>query len=118
EISDTAREKDFVLAIIAQNQNRLIGGNVPLDRMQTISGKLNDNDGYTYISAKFLQDECSRDGRDYHKLADDLVAIGFFVPADTIEKGRKKTRDTVNKKLGKTSTRCYRISNDILNEGE
>ena len=118
EISDTVREKDFVLAIIAQNQNRLIGGNVPLDRMQTICGKLNDNDGYTYISAKFLQDECTRDGRDYHKLVADLVAAGFFVPADTIEKGRKKTRDTVNKKLGKTSTRCYRISNDSLNEGE
>ena len=118
EISDTVREKDFVLAIIAQNQNRLIGGNVPLDRMLTICGKLNDNDGYTYISAKFLQDECIRDGRDYHKLVTDLVAAGFFVPADTIEKGRKKTRDTVNKKLGKTSTRCYRISNDSLNEGE
>lgn len=118
EISDTVREKDFVLAIIAQNQNRLIGGNVPLDRMQTICGKLNDNDGYTYISAKFLQDECIRDGRDYHKLVTDLVATGFFVPADTIEKGRKKTRDTVNKKLGKTSTRCYRISNDSLNESE
>ena len=118
EISDTGREKDFVLAIIAQNQNRLIGGNVPLDRMQAICGKLNDNDGYTYISAKFLQDECIRDGRDYHKLVTDLVAAGFFVPADTIEKGRKKTRDTVNKKLGKTSTRCYRISNDSLNEGE
>jgi len=86
--------------------------------MQTICGKLNDNDGYTYISAKFLQDECIRDGRDYHKLVTDLVAVGFFVPADTIEKGRKKTRDTVNKKLGKTSTRCYRISNDNLNEGE
>lgn len=80
EISDTTRERNFVLAIIAQNQNRFIGGNVPLDRMQTISGKLNDNDGYTYISAKFLQDECSRDGRDYHKLADDLVAAGFLVP--------------------------------------
>ena len=118
EISDTVREKDFVLAIIAQNQNRLIGGNIPLDRMQTICGKLNDNDEYTYISAKFLQDECIRDGRDYHKLVTDLVAAGFFVPADTIEKGRKKIRDTVNKKLGKTSTRCYRISNDSLNEGE
>ena len=118
EISDTEREKDFVLAIVAQNQNRLIGGNVPLDRMQTICGKLNDNDGYSYIAAKFLQDECIRDGRDYHKLVADLVAAGFFVPNDTIEKGRKKTRDTVNKKLGKTSTRCYRISNDSLNDGE
>ena len=116
EISDTAREKDFVLAIIAQNQNRFIGGNVPLDRMLTICGKLHDNDGYTYISAKFLQDECSRDGRDYHKLADDLVAAGFFVPSDTIEKGRKKPLATVNKKLGKASARCYRISNNTLNE--
>lgn len=116
EISDTAREKDFVLAIIAQNQNRFIGGNVPLDRMLTICGKLHDNDGYTYISAKFLQDECSRDGRDYHKLADDLVAAGFFVSSDTIEKGRKKPLATVNKKLGKASTRCYRISNNTLNE--
>ena len=116
EISDTAREKDFVLAIIAQNQNRFIGGNVPLDRMLTICGKLHDNDGYTYISAKFLQDECSRDGRDYHKLADDLVAAGFFVSSDTIEKGRKKPLATVNKKLGKASTRCYRINNNTLNE--
>ena len=116
EISDTAREKDFVLAIIAQNQNRFIGGNVPLDRMLTICGKLHDNDSYTYISAKFLQDECSRDGRDYHKLADDLVAAGFFVSSDTIEKGRKKPLATVNKKLGKASTRCYRISNNTLNE--
>lgn len=115
EISDTAREKDFVLAIIAQNQNRFIGGNIPLDRMLTICGKLNDNDGYTYIAAKFLQDECNRDGRDYHKLADDLVAAGFFVPADTIEKGRKTPLATVNKKLGKASARCYRISNKALN---
>ena len=115
EISDTARARDFVLAIIAQNQSRFIGGNIPLDRMLTICGKLNDNDGYTYISAKFLQDECNRDGRDYHKLADDLVAAGFFVPSDTIEKGRKTPLATVNKKLGKASARCYRISNNALN---
>ena len=83
--------------------------------MLTICGKLNDNDGYTYISAKFLQDECNRDGRDYHKLADDLVAAGFFVPADTVEKGRKTPLATVNKKLGKASARCYRISNKALN---
>ena len=118
EISDTERERNFVLAIIAQNQNRFINGNVPLDRMQTVCGKLNDNDGHTYFSAKFLQDECIRNGFDYHKLVADLVADGFFIPDDTIEKGRKKTRDSVNKKLGKTSTRCYRISNDSLNEND
>jgi len=118
EISDTARERDFVLSIIAQNQNRFIGGNVELDRMQAIWGKLNDNDGYTYFSAKALQDECNHSGYNYHKLIDDLVADGFFVPADTTEKGRKKPLATVNKKLGKASTRCYRISTKNLSESE
>ena len=118
EISDTEREKDFVLAIIAQNQNKFIGGNVPLERMLAIWGKLKDKDGYTYFSAKSLQEACVIAGFDYHKLVSDLVDVGFFVPDDTIEKGRKKTRDTVNKKLGKTSTRCYRISNDSMNDGK
>ena len=118
EISDTTRERNFVLAIIAQNQNRFIGGNVPLDRMLTICGKLNDNDGHTYIAAKFLQDECNRNGFDYHKLVTDLIEDGFFIPADTTEKGRKNPLSTVNKKLGKASTRCYKISTQTLNEGE
>jgi hypothetical protein len=109
EISDTAREKDFVLGVIAQNQNRFIGGNVPLDRMQTICGKLDDRGDYNYIAAKFLQDTCSADGFDYKKLVDDLIAEGFFIPADTIEKGRKKPLATVKKLLGKVNTRCYRI---------
>ena len=118
EISDTAREKIFVISIIAQNQNRFIGGNVPLDRMQTICGKLKDHDSYTYIAAKFLQDECERNGFDYHKLVSDLVAAGFFIPADTIETGKKSTLTTVQKKIGKVNTRCYRINNDSLNDGE
>ena len=109
EISDTAREKDFVLGIIAQNQSRFIGGNIPLDRMQAICGKL-DDPKFIYIAAKFLQDTCSADGFDYKKLVDDLVADGFFVPADTIEKGRKTPLTTVKKQLGKVNTRCYRIS--------
>ena len=107
EISDVAREKEFVRGFVAQNQSRFVGGNIPLDRMQSICGKLDDRE-YVYISAKFLQDECNRDGRDYRKLVDDLVATGFFKPADTLEKGRKAPLATVNKKLGKVSTRCYR----------
>ena len=118
EISDTAREKIFVISIISQNQNRFIGGNVPLDRMQTICGKLKEHDSYTYIAAKFLQDECERNGFDYHKLVSDLVAAGFFIPADTIETGKKSTLTTVQKKIGKVNTRCYRINNDSLNDGE
>ncbi len=117
EISDTARGKDFVLAIIAQNQSRFIGGNIPLDRMQTICGKLDDRE-YVYIAAKFLQDECNRDGRDYRKLVDDLVATGFFTPADTVERGNKSALATVNKKLGKASTRCYRIKRELFDGQE
>ena len=113
EISDTRREKDFVLAIIAQNQSRFIGGNIPLDRMQTICGKLDDRE-YVYIAAKFLQDECNRDGYDYRKLVSDLVADGFFTPADAIERGNKSTLYTVQKKIGKANTRCYRIKKAIF----
>ena len=113
EISDTRREKDFVFAIIAQNQSRFIGGNIPLDRMQIICGKLDDRE-YVYIAAKFLQDECNRDGYDYRKLVSDLVADGFFTPADTIERGNKSTLYTVQKKIGKANTRCYRIKKAIF----
>ena len=109
DISDTAREKDFVLGVIAQSQSRFVGGNVPLDRMQAICGKL-DDPKFIYAAAKFLQDACSAEGFDYKKLVDDLVADGFFIPADTVEKGRKKPLATVKKLLGKVNTRCYRIS--------
>ena len=117
EISDTARERDFVLSFIAQNQSRFIGGNIPLDRMQKISGKL-DSPDYIYIAAKALQDACTDDGYNYRKLVDDLVADGFFTPADTVERGNKSTLATVNKKLGKASTRCYRIKRSIFDGNE
>ena len=117
EISDTARERDFVLAIIAQNQSRFIGGNVPLDRMQAFYGKL-DDPSYIYIVAKFLQDACIAAGFDYRKLVDDLVADGFFAPADTVEKGNKSKLATVQKKIGKANTRCYRIKRSIFDGDE
>ena len=75
--------------------------------MQAFFGKI-DTD-YIYIAAKAMQDACNAYKFDYKKLVDDLIADGFFVPADTLEKGRKAPLATVNKKLGKVSTRCYRI---------
>ena len=117
EISDTERERDFGLAIIAQNQSRFIGGNVPLDRMQAFYGKLDDPE-YIYIVAKFLQDACIAEGFDYRKLVDDLVADGFFAPADTVEKGNKSKLATVQKKIGKANTRCYRIKRSIFDGDE
>ena len=117
EISDTAKERDFILAIISQNQNRFIGGNVPLDRMQAFYGKLDDPE-YIYIAAKVVQDACNTEGFNYHKLVDDLIADGFFTPADTIEKGRRTPLATVKKRLGKVSTRCFRIKRDIFDGDE
>ena len=113
EISDTAREKEFVLGFMTQNQNRFIGGNVPLDRMQAFFGKFEPD--YKYIITKALQDVCKNEGFDYRKLVDDLVAIGFFVPADTIEKGRKKPRPCVKQRIGQMSgVWCYRIKNESV----
>lgn len=117
ELSDTAREIDFVLSFIAQNQSRFIGGNIPLERMQAIFGKL-DNPDYIYIATKALQDACKNNGYDYRKLVDDLIADGFFTPADTVERGNKSTLATVNKKLGNASTRCYRIRRSIFDGNE
>ena len=114
EISDTAKERDFVLSFIAQNQSRFIGGNIPLDRMQIIYGKL-DGVEYVYITVKALQDACKNEGFDYRKLVDDLVADGFFVPADTIEKGRKAPRSCVKQRIGQMAgVWCHRIKRESL----
>ena len=114
EISDTARERDFVLSFIAQNQSRFIGGNIPLDRMQMIYGKL-DGVEYVYITVKALQDACKNEGYNYRKLVDDLVADGFFIPADTIEKGRKAPRSCVKQRIGQMAgVWCHRIRQESL----
>ena len=118
EISDTQREKDFVCSFITQNQGRFIGGNITLERMQSIFGKLNDPDGYTYITVQALKDACKNEGFDYRKLIADLVADGFFVPSDKIKKGCKKPLDTVQKKIGETNATCYRIPQAVLDEEE
>ena len=112
EISDTAREKEFVLGFIAQIQNRLIGGNVPLERMQIVSGKLETD--YLYITVAALKKACADEGFDYKKVVADLVEEGFFTPDDKIEKGRRTPLATVLRKIGETKTRCYRIRTELL----
>ena len=107
EISDTDRERDFVLGFIAQNQNRLIGGNVPLERILAVCGQFTDE--YIYITVAALKKACDEEGFDYRKLAADLVAAGFFVPSNKVEKGYKTQQAFVQKKIGKANTRCYRI---------
>ena len=113
EISDTAREKDFVRGLVAQNQNRFIGGNVPLERMQAIWGTIEDKI-YIYITARALKDACKNEGYDYRKLVADLVTDKFIIPSTKIKKGCKKPLDTVQRKIGKTNADCYRISRSIF----
>ena len=112
EISDTAREKVFILGFIAQNQNRFIGGNVDVDKMQMIYGKL-DTD-FIYITVAALKKACADEGFDYRKLVSDLVDDGFFVPSDKIKKGYRKPLTTVQKKIGKANTDCYRIKRHVF----
>ena len=108
EISDTARERDFILGFIAQNQNRFIGGNVQIEKMQTIYGKFTKD--YVYITVAALKKACADEGFDYKKVATDLIEDGFFVPDDKLEKGYKNPRSTVKVWLAKTTTNCYRFS--------
>ena len=108
EISDVVREKEFVLAFITQNQSRFVGGNVPLERMQAFCGKL-DDPKFIYITVAALKKACAEEGFDYRKLVSDLVADGFFVPSDTVEKGYKNPRPTVKVWLAKSATNCYRF---------
>lgn len=108
EISDTVREREFVLGFVTQNQSRFIGGNVPLERMQAFCGKL-DDPKFIYITVAALKKACAEEGFDYRKLVSDLVADGFFVPSDTVEKGYKNPRPTVKVWLAKSATNCYRF---------
>ena len=117
EMDDAAREKDFVIGFIAENQNRFIkqdGDFIP----DPAYGKLFDDDGYSYITVKATQEACEKGGYDYRKLVTDLVGIGFFVPSGKIKKGHKTPPKNVQKKIGKLNTDCYRIPNDALNADE
>lgn len=107
DISDTARERDFVLGFIAQNQNRFIGGNVDVNKMQAVYGQFTDE--YVYITVAALKKACADEGFDYRKLAADLVDDDFFVPSNKVEKGYKTQQLFVQKKIGQANTRCYRI---------
>lgn len=111
EIDDTARERDCIIGFIAQNQNRFISDAVDLKKMPVVYGELpdEDDDGFTYITVAAVRIACKDGGFDYQKLVADLVAAKFFIPDDKIPAGRNKPYDFVTKKIGKASTRCFRI---------
>lgn len=119
EIDGTAHEKEFVIGFIAQNVSCFIDKEKNADFMpKPLYGLLNDKDGYSYVIAAALRDACKNAGRDYRKVVDDLVAIGFFAPSDKIKKGHKSPTKTVQKKIGKLNPECYRIPNEALNSND
>ena len=65
-----------------------------------------------------LKKACDDDGFDYRKLAADLVEDGFFVPSDKIKKGYRTPLATVQKKIGKANTDCYRIKRNVFERDE
>ena len=69
-----------------------------------------DDPKFIYVTVAALKKACADEGFDYRKLVSDLVADGFFVPSNTVEKGYKNPRPTVKVWLGKSATNCYRFS--------
>lgn len=113
EISDAAAEKDFVIGFITQNQSRFFSKENQFPPTPAY-GKLKSENNYTYITSTALRNACSDGGFNYRKLVVDLITVGFFMPADNIEKGRRTPRPYVKQRIGMIDDWCYRIKNDAL----
>ena len=109
EISDTQREKDFVLGFIAQNQRCFINAvdNLEIDKMTSIYGEFADD--FVYITTDALKNACKFAEFNYRKLVTDLVDDQFFISADKVELGRKTPRQSITHTINRVNTRCFRI---------
>lgn len=118
DIDETSRHRDFVLSFISRYAPHFIGS----DFYRSTSnlkpyGKYDREKGYLFIDAAKLNEYCTEKGYSSKIVAGNLVADGFFVPADTVEKGRKTPLNTVKERIGE-SVRCYRIKLETLNKDE
>lgn len=112
EIDDTAREENIVSAFIAMKAAHFEGNsNYNKDRGLDVFGK--HKDGYLYIIAQVLNKYLEDNGCDYKKLINDLVASGYFIPADKADKDRKTPRFTVNIWINGKNQRCYKIETEL-----
>lgn len=119
EISDTVRYKNFVTSFIARNSAHFKGSDDENPNLEKF-GRIDHEKGYLYIIDTTFDDACRKSNvGDPEKIATDLIADGFFVPADTIEKGRSKPRPKVKPRIDpKFSTWCYRIKLETLTNEE
>ena len=113
EIDDTTREIDFVKSFIVRFSAHF-KGNGNFNPNLEIFGERDNDEGYFFIINTVLNEHCIKAGYNSKKLANDLAAINFFVPADTIMKGKKSPLNTVVKRINGDSSRCYRIKLEKL----
>lgn len=114
EFSDSEREERILLDFISRNSSCFEGYRNFNDKTPKIFGKL-DGD-YLFITVGTVKDCCRQNELDYVKTVDDLIASGFFVPADSIEKRYKSPRKFIKQRIGITSTWVYRIPTHKINE--
>ena len=106
DIDDTARERDFVLNFVAENQNKFLKGKAEDDKIPSVYGKFDVAHDFVYIIAGVLKSACDKAGFDFKKLVADLVADGFFIPD-------AQNKSSIAQRIGAGTTRCYRYRQDF-----
>ena len=115
EIDDATREKEFVLDNIARNQRYFLGAtDAPIKDLPRIDGRLKKDDEFCYLLKTALKKACEESGFNYKNVVIHLIENGTFIPADIIEKDRKKPRPTIKVQIGETKADCYRIPRALI----
>lgn len=109
EVADVSREEAVVRDFVVKNQTRFLGMQVQLERMPFVYGKLDDPDGFHYVTVAAVREACKLEKYDYKKLVADLIESGFFVPSDVIKRNYRKPLAFVQKRIGNLNVNCYRI---------
>lgn len=112
DISDTDKEIEMVLGFIAQYQKCFHNAltDVMLSDMPAIYGKFpRADESYVYITVAALKKACIDANMNYQKVVADLIADGFFIPSNEIQKRGKTPRPAWQVRIGNTKTRAFQI---------
>lgn len=119
EIDDSTRAQEMILGFIAKYSAHFAGmENYEPKYGRDTYGKIGGvGDNYFYITDDATKTACQENNFDYRKTVQDLIGNGFFIPADNIEKGRKKPRPSVKSGINGVNARCYRIiKENVIND--
>ena len=115
EIDDTAREKNAVNTFIVTKATHF-DGNTSRDPKAELFGRYSERTGYLYIIKAVLDKHLQENGYDAKKIANDLVADGFFKPADKIAKDCKSPRPVILAKFDGNPIWCYRVPLQLIDK--